>query len=642
MSHHRPVRPVSITLRPPTPLTAVALLLGAVPFALHAWLALHGFFAHDDFLLTIRAADGGPFDLAFLFQDYNGHIAPGTFLLAWVVTAIAPLNFPVAMAPLLLMQAATLVVFWRLLTRCFGHRWVLLLPFAVFACSPTILAPTMWWAFAEQLAPLLLAMVCALAAHTKFVLDGRYRHVLAALLWTVFGLAFAEKAALIPVLLFGVTVLMSARRGWSALRDAVRGRWPAWLAYGVLTAVFGGLFLSATSTEVDATVSASAVAGLARNMVLHSLFAPTVGLPVTNAAGATTPVLAVPPGWVGVLASVLAMLLVVAGLVVGRWRAAQAFLLLAGYLAVDVALVAVARLPLISALVDPGVGALIGFDPRYIADAVPVLVLCLAFAFLRPVTAESTPEQPTPVAPTPDVAPVAESEVDEPAEPAEPAEPVERHRMPRVLVGLTAVVTVALAVSATVTMVRWSNALTFKESRAYVATARAALAENPDTVIYDAGVPDEVMVSWFGPEAVTSHVIGLLPGPPRFDQQTAEITMLDGHGRPRRVDGVLNAVTNLPAPVPDCGYPVSDGLTVIPLNGFVGGRRLVRLEYYTQFPGQAVLNAGDASFTIDLQAGVHLLQLVTTSTYGRIDIKRSAAVGTACFVRVIVGEPLVQ
>lgn len=629
MGHHSPARPVSITVRL-TPLAAVAFVIGAVPFALHAWLALHGFFAHDDFLLTIRAADGGPFDLPFLFQDYNGHIAPGTFLLAWAVTALAPLNFPVAMAPLLLMQAATLVVFWRLLVRCFGPRRVLLLPFAAFACSPTILAPTMWWAFAEQLAPLLLAMVCALAAHTKYLRDGRYRHVLAALLWTVFGLAFAEKAALIPVLMFGVTVLMGARPGWSAVRDAVRGRWPVWLAYGVLTGVFAGLYLSATSTQVDATVSTSAVAGLARNMVLHSLFAPTVGLPVTNAAGATTPVLAVPPDWVGVVATVLAVLLVVGGLVVGRWRAAQAFLLLAGYLAVDVTLVAVARLPLISALIDPGVGALIGFDPRYIADAVPVLVLCLAFAFLRPVTAEPTP------AVAEDAEESEESEVDEPVElPA-------RRRTPVVLVGLTALVTVALAASATVSMARWSGALTFTQSRDYVATARAALAANPDTVIYDAGVPDEVMVRWFGAEAVASRVIGLLPGPPRFDQPTAEISMLDGHGRPTRVDGVLNAVTNLPAPVPDCGYPVSDGLTVIPLNGFVGGRRLVRLEYYTQFPGQAVLNAGDASFTIDLKAGVHLLQLVTTSTYGRIDIKRSAAVGTACFVRVIVGEPLVQ
>jgi len=637
MTHHTPGRPVGITVRL-TPLAAVAFVIGAVPFALHAWLALHGFFAHDDFLLTIRAADGGPFDLAFLFQDYNGHIAPGTFLLAWVVTALAPLNFPVAMAPLLLMQAVTLVVFWRLLVRCFGPRRVLLLPFAAFACSPTILAPTMWWAFAEQLAPLLLAMVCALAAHTKYLRDGRYRHVLAALLWTVFGLAFAEKAALIPVLMFGVTVLLGARPGWVAVRDAVRGRWPVWLAYGVLSAVFAGLYLSATSTRVDATVSASAVAGLARTMLLHSLFAPTVGLPVANAAGATTPVLAVPPDVVGVVATVLAVLLVAAGLAVGRWRAVQAFLLLAGYLAVDVALVAVARLPLISALIDPGVGALIGFDPRYIADAVPVLVLCLAFAFLRP---EVTGPTSAGMAEPDESDELGESEVDESAEPSRPAEPG-RRRKPLVLAGLTGVLTLALAASATVNMVRWSGALTFTQSRDYVATARAALAAKPDTVIYDAGVPDEVMVRWFGAEAVTSHVIGLLPGPPRFDQPTAEITMLDGHGRPQRVDGVLNAVTNLPAPVPDCGYPVSDGLTVIPLNGFVGGRRLVRLEYYTQFPGQAVINAGDASFTIDLKAGVHLLQLVTTSTYGRIDIKRSAAVGTACIVRVIVGEPLVQ
>src|SRR5262245_45989206 len=95
-------------------LRAAALIVGTVPFVVHAVLALNGFFWQDDFVITYHAASASPTDLGYLFHAHNGeHVAPGCFALAWLVTAIAPLNFGVATLPLLLIQAGASVLFWR-------------------------------------------------------------------------------------------------------------------------------------------------------------------------------------------------------------------------------------------------------------------------------------------------------------------------------------------------------------------------------------------------------------------------------------------------------------------------------------------------------------------------------------------------
>src|SRR5438067_5097496 len=107
----------------PTPLRAVALLIGAVPFALHAWLTRAGYFWQDDFVITYHAAGANPLDLGYLFHAHNGeHLAPGWFVLAWLVTAIAPLSHLVATLPVLIIQGGATILFWRLLVRCFGER----------------------------------------------------------------------------------------------------------------------------------------------------------------------------------------------------------------------------------------------------------------------------------------------------------------------------------------------------------------------------------------------------------------------------------------------------------------------------------------------------------------------------------------
>jgi hypothetical protein len=598
---HKNVRERSLTIGLPSRLGLAATLIAAVPFGIHLWFLAGGFFVHDDFLITYLAGQGSPLDVGYLFQNYNGHIAPGLFLIAWVVTAVAPLNFLVAMAPLVLLHLAVIVMFWRLLVACFGPRAALLLPFGVVAASPAILASTMWWAYALQLLPLLLAMFCALYHHVGYLHGGRRRDAVLTLVWTVVGLAFFEKAALFAGLLFGVTVLLGSTRGVAAIGQAWRAHRKVWLVHAGLLAVYAVVYFGLASAPLHETeISGAQVVELARLMVVDTLFTPTLGFPVNGSVFEGSPALAEPVAALKLLGGLAALAVVVGGLLVGRGRAAYAWILLAGYLAVDVVLVALARMPL--------VGPLIGLDIRYIADAVPVLALCAAFAYLTPIGADGS--RPAPIQGRP------------------------------LRVGLVALTAVILA-GATVSTVRLSPNLQFAASRAYVETASAALSRDPDMVVYDAIVPSNVMIYWFGDDGRASRVVGLLPDAPKFDQPTAKIFMLDGKGRPQEVNGVVNAVYGKPGPVPECGYPVTDQTTLVPLSGPVKGKRLIRLEYFTSAAGPVTINAGRTSFTLPLREGVHLLQLVVDAEFDRIDLKRAPGATTACLVGVVIGEPLV-
>ena len=230
-------------LAPPR-LRVAAVIVALVPFVVHAWVALHGYFGQDDFVITYRAAHADPLDFGYLFQDYNGHLVPGTFLLAWLQTAIAPLNYAVATVPLIIMHGIALWLFWRVLVRLFGYHWALLPAFAMLSASPLILFPTLWWAYGMQLLPLLVTMAAALLAHLRYLDTGATRHAVHALAWTVGGLLFYEKAALFGGILFAVTVLQG-----TAVSETLVKHWRVWTAHGTLLVCYAILYFGLTASQ---------------------------------------------------------------------------------------------------------------------------------------------------------------------------------------------------------------------------------------------------------------------------------------------------------------------------------------------------------------------------------------------------------
>lgn len=570
--------PRQIVLAWPRPITLAAVAIGVIPFAIHAWMAFNGYFGHDDFVILHRAAAHGPFDLDYLFQDYSGHLAPGMFLLAWFITAAAPLSHVFAVLPLLVMLAVASVLFWRVLTRCFGSRWTLLVPFAVYAFSPLILYPTLWWAYGVQLFPLLLTMFGAINAHLTYLRTREVKQVVFTVLWTVAGLAFYEKAALIVAVLFGITVLLGEKAPWRV-----------WLAHGAVVAGFAVLFVALTTSRVkDDLPSADFIAQFVGNAVLNTFLPGLFGGPWTGPAPGAT--ISTSPLWLRLAVAALAVLVVVGALLKAPRRAGVAWLMLAGYLSVDLLLVIVTRLP--------EIGPLIGNDPRYIADAVPIAALCTTFAYLRPGEHSGGLRRP-------------------------------------VALGLV----VLLGISSTFSFLWLAPGLRFAESERYVSTARAALAANPSIALYDTNVPDAVMSVWLIEDGKASRVVGLLPQRPKFDRPAEEMFLLDDNGSPRRITGVKDPVVGRKGPVADCGYPVGGQVVTIPLSSRVEGRRLLRMEYYTSSAGPVRLALGTAVQEVNFAEGLHVLYVVVNGGSDRLEVNRGTAVDPMCVVDVRIGSP---
>ena len=574
--------------RTPARLGLVAAAIGMAAVALHAVTVLQGYFWQDDFVIIQRAAAAAPYDPAYLFQDYNGHLAPGMFLLAWVVTAIAPLSHPVAVIPLLVAHAGALLAFWRLLVVCFGARRAVLVPFTAFALSPVILFSTLWWSFAIQMTPLLLAMAAALDCHVRYLRVRRVGYAVGAVLWLLAGAAFYEKAILIPALLYAVTVLLGA--GPVAAFTAHR---KLWLAYVVLIAAYAVVYLSATSSapappQTDVPDTAEYVRRAVLDTFLPGLFGgPWPG----TATGMTWPEPAV---GVRVAVAVAALALVVGGIVVSRRRGALAWAALGGYLTVDLTLVALNRLPQF--------GVLIGNDPRFLADAVPVALLMGAFAFLPPLGAAG------------------------------------RVRFD----GLATAVTAMFAVSAVFSVLSLAPAARFAEARAYVTAVRAALSADPDIPLFDGRVPDHMMVAWgFGPEAQLSRLTPLLSVGARFDEPAETLYLVDTAGAPREVKGLSWAVDGEKGPVRDCGWAVTGETTSVPLATPVRGKHVLRIGYYTAEAGELAVTVAGVEQLVRVEAGVHRVDLVVSGAFSRIDLRRTTPAAAVCAVTVQVGQPWV-
>lgn len=598
------------------PAAVVAAVLALVMFGWHAWVLSRGYFWQDDFRYISRAATQ-PLG-SYLFDGYGGHVMPGQFLLVWLVTATAPMRYTAAVLPVLALQVVGYVLAWRLLVRLFGNRWAILVPFAVLVCAPITFFTTQWWAYALQLMPFQVALLGALHAHVGYLRTGARRYGWYTLAWTVGGLFCWEKAALIPLVVFGLTVALTPVGGPLArLVIALRRHRRLWTGYLVLIGVYLMVFLSIAGDAAQSPVTAGAVSRLTGRMVFDTFLPGIVGGPWV--VGDTT--LAVPPGWVLAISWLLAAAVVGAGLWVGGRRAATAWLVLAGYLACCVLLVAATRLQLI--------GAAIGSDARYVADAVPVAAVLGALAFLRP--------RPVEVA----GAPIAEPfPAPQPRYPAPFPPRLARQHTDRIRIGVVVGIVLLLVGSAVSTAALVPHGR-HDAARRYVENVRnAALADNQLTLV-DADVPDDVMIGLFLADRHASRVFAALPGGPRFDQPTEDLRILDATGVPRPVE-LADQVAAAAGPTDQCGYALrGEGSVIAPLPfPAAGGRQVVRLGYYTAKSVAGVLQAGDTVVPVRFAVGLHTLYAVVQGPFFGVELSVDPG-GTVCVADIVVGAPRV-
>ena len=582
------------------PVGLAAVVLIAAQLCWKAYLLSRFYFRQDDFLLLDRALSPYGLRLNYLFTFSGGHLRPGGLVVFWLVTRLSPYDWLLASIVTIAALAAAGILMLRLLLVLLGSRPAILIPLIIFLFTPLTLPGLSFWTTVTDWLPLQLTMLAAACSHVRYVRSGRAGHVVGAAVWLGAGLLFDVQGALVPVLLFALTsaYLVSGRWPAAAWRALVRFR-RAWTIYGVLTAAYLVLFLIKLQTSGQQPVrpkTVSSVLSLAADMLRVGFVQSAVGGPWRwfvpggdYGFAAETPVLTQ-------LTWVLAALIVVASLWFRR-HALRSWLILGGWLLLaDFGPVAISRLTELPA-------SLLGASTYYLADAAPVLAVCVGLAFW-PVIGEQVPYR------------------------------VRRPRsMP--LAASAFAVTGVFLVGSIYSGITYLSSTSSARTRSYIDTARSALSDaRPGTVILSSPTPWYVMDAGFrGSVTQTSQVLGpLAPQRTRIRFVTTvpkgavtNLMMFDRWGRLR--PALEAGASSVRLGRSKACWPVRSATTRIPLSAGV-----FRYNWYIQ------VSYSGPETTLQLELGRAVRDVVLPADQRNVYIPVTGG-GSFVLVRSLSGQP---
>jgi hypothetical protein len=584
----------------------LALFLIGASLVWRTWIALQGYFNDDDFVFAYLAAVK-PLSWAYLMRGHAGHLMPGAFFVTWVMDKVAPLSFPAAVAVSVTIQAATSLALLRLLKLLFGLRAAILLPLAIYLFSPITLETFVWWAAALNHLPMQLGMVLALDSLVRYRRTAQLRWAVTTVCSFLFALLFFEKALLIPPLLFFFTAFFLTSGGvLRGLRDATVSHARLWGLFVGIGVGYYVLYRATADFGFNYHPGSGPTTGLAGTMVGTSIIPGLVGgpwdwIPLGNSGGA-----AAPPdlgrwiSWEICAAAVLVSVLV-------RRRAARAWVLLAGYIGIDVALVAVGRLSWI--------GPIIGQAYRYSADAVIPAALCIAIAFI-PMVGEQSPFT------------------------ARWRYVVDHVPGVRVVTAVAATLALNLfLLSAGYSTNAYTRLWANNPAQPYMANVRhALLSARPGTVLLDAPVSPAVLSGFFYPYAAQSQVFAPFRGNVRFGPFTSALYGFDSAGH--LVPQTLAGLTTLPGPLVGCGWGVLPGRqTALPLPLMVPRLVLtVKIAYLAGADTPMTVRLGDTEVTAPLKKGLNTIYFTTSAGGGSVVLGGTRPGVAVCVDKVTVGQ----
>ena len=602
------------------------LALVVVQALLRAWVGLRGFLTQDDYAFEYRAATMSLTSRHYLFDAWNGHLMPGSFVLVWVSTKLAPLaNWP-GVAIDLVLEAATGVVLLMLLVELFGRRKAVLVPLALFLLTPATLTGFAWWAAALNQVPAMLGMVSCLYLHVKYLRTGRWRTGLLALLAFLLGLAFFEKMLLFAPVVFLFTAMYTVPGGWwRRLWGAAALHWRVWVLWVVALGGYYAYYRNAVDSTVKGATTPTAFLDLVTTS-WRGLRTTVLGGPWqwTSFGDSTNTVPA--PGALLSTVSTIVLLLVVVGSAVVYRQAARAWLLPSAYFLATAALLATGR---------NQIGPVIGLALRYYAEVALLAALALALALL-PMVGDVAKGQLLRLEPRSWVVAV----LDRFRDPAGRHWSLSQHsRM--VLVRGTVL---ALLASSTLSTVRFDAAWHDNPGAAYVATARHDLAGFPSSaVLYDNAVPKGMMGLLFFPYNSVSRALAPLPDLPpvlKTGGTATDLRILDEEGHVRRA--YLDGARAKPGPIPSCGWLASGPVgAVIPMATPVFDYTwTMRIAYIASEDTRAVITAARQSIHVHLHKGVNAIYVQLSGPIGAVRIDSLAADASVCTTEVRVGTPV--
>jgi hypothetical protein len=523
-----------------------------VQLAIRAHLAFSGYFYWDDLILIGRAGTQGLLSSSYLFDDHDGHVMPGAFLVAWGIIRLAPLDWVGPAISLVVLQLLASLSLLRALHVILGWRPVLVIPLTFALFTPLGVPGFAWWAAALNSLPMLAALAWVCADAVLLIRTGNQRYAVTGVLVYLGGLLFFEKAAVIPFVAFAVAALIRHVGGdQSALRTVWQSGIRLWTAALALTAGWVALYLFVVNQRRWSSDLAMTWA-LLRRSITHGIVPGLAGGPWDWARWAPSSPWATPPlpvmvlGWL-VLAGALTVSLI------RKQRIGPVWLTAAGYAVACQVPIYLMRSSRFTALE-------LAQTLRYFPDLVVVLALLAAVAF-------TAPNRPT------------ASCLD--ASPARAA----------TIIGVATLFLASSLHSTSTFLTSWRD----NPAEPYLMNARVSLAAADTTApLLDQEVDPLVLqrVTW--PENLASHMFALLRDRPEFAQTTTQLRMLTSKGR--LVEARVTWVRTIaPGPVPHCGYFVQpDQPARLALDGpLLPADWTVELNYLANLDGSMMLSLSD-------------------------------------------------
>jgi hypothetical protein len=570
------------------PVLVGALSLLALQLVVRIVIVPQAYWWEDDFFHLAAARTHG-LSADFVVSDYNDHLEILPNVLSWFLTRVTDSAWAPAAVLILLLSTTASVAVLLLLRELFGDRPAILVPFAAYLFSPLLLVSVTWLAASVEALPMHVALCGTAWAMLRLRRTGHLRWLGVSLALHLVGLLAWEKGVLVLPFVLALQVLVADAGEPVRTRLAgLRRQWYAWTAHAVLLVGYVVLYLVTVDGSERKPVHGVDYLDAIRTMLFDVLVPGLFGAPWHRGDAENT--LYPSPGIVlAVVAAVVLALLVVGSVVRNRAAAGLAWLLAGGYVAVDVGLMLWGR---------AGFLELVARDPRYVTDAVPVVLVCATAAFLGP---------------------------------REELQEVATWR------GLTpsATVAVVLAAASLLTTFQLVPVLRHDYARSYVESVLARADPDPGTSIVDTPVPTLVSGN-------VDHRDLLLAMGRRatFNQPSTRMLAFDADARLVPV-AIPFPLVQRTGPRRDCGWPVHDlpvGIVSVPPDP---GRGLVlRVGTLSGVAGTLTARVGDLEQTVLVAPGLNAAYFYLDKPSGEVVVTfDSDGDRGLCVTDVLLGQP---
>lgn len=578
------------------PRTAVALIV--VHLGLRAMLAFGGYFYWDDLVLVGRAGTQGLLSPGYLFDDHDGHVMPGAFLLAGAITRLAPLVWTWPALSLVVLQLVASLALLRALHVILGWRPVLLIPLTFALFTPLAVPAFSWWAAGLNALPMIAAMAWVCADAVLLVRTGERRYAVTGTLVFLVGLLFFEKAAIIPFVAFTIAALLAHVSGeTSPVRLVWRRGIRLWTGTLALTLGWIGVYLVVVDQQ-RWTFDFGMTWDLLSRSVTHGVVPGLVGGPWAWQRWAPASPWGTPPGTVMALGW-LAVAALIAVSFARKRRIGPVWAVAVGY-------VVACQVPIYLMRSSKFTVLELAQTLRYLPDLVVVLALLAAVGLCAP-------NRPSPR--------------------------LDASRGRTFAIACCTVLFVGSSAYSTATfLVSWRD----NPTREYLQNAQASMAQarrDSSAPLLDQEVDPLVLQRIQWPENLASHMFALIRDRPEFAPSTTRLRMFDASGH--LVDAKVTWVRSIvPGPNPQCGYLVQPDAPVrMPLDGpLLPAEWTAELNYLANSDGSLTLSLPDGvESRVPVRPGLNRVFVRLAGAGDAIEVRANTAALSVCLAAGPVG-----